>query len=544
MTEGHFLALAAEAGRLLLRHAADDADTVHLVLHGSADGSAGGRRMSPDLPVDRARVREISAALLSAVQDQAGRPDTTMWVGLTVRRDGTGDVVACWEDDLDDATGGVSRTLQPGIRPPTPANFSANQPGLPIPQVADDPTALRMHVRDVLPGLASVGEPARPDALADFERLIGAALPDEARAMYELADGGIPDRDRDTGGLYGGWQWLSLEEAGQVYRWTREHPWFGWDLGWDDARLETEPFGTVLRAAGHPGWVPLLHDGGGNYIGVDVAPAARGRIGQVLEFGRDLESATYLAPSLLSLLRSGPVAGRSTSSLLLRRPAFDTYADGRSIAETLTGLVAEHPLLQELRLFGLPPVDLGPLTELSRLRVLAIAEPGPDLSPLHQVPLESALLSGPDIDVSGLADHPTLSRIRLSRAHRVPLTPLATLPELRCVDLADSPGLDPRELGGVLDRLQYARLSAGQWDVLAQHGHPLPALAGMTVAGAGSLGEALRVAARFDRPGHPLRAKMLPPQPLVFGRPLTTPPTDPRAAGSRRAWRFPRPRRR
>jgi cell wall assembly regulator SMI1 len=75
------------------------------------------------------------------------------------------------------------------------------------------------------------------------------------------------------------------------------------------------PAGWVREEYSHPGWVPLLTDGLGNYIGVDLDPPATrkpsigpgdsaasawgslaGRPGQVIAFGRDIDCKTVLFP--------------------------------------------------------------------------------------------------------------------------------------------------------------------------------------------------------------------------------------------------------
>jgi cell wall assembly regulator SMI1 len=58
------------------------------------------------------------------------------------------------------------------------------------------------------------------------------------------------------------------------------------------------PEGAVDPAYINPRWIPLTHDGSGNHIGLDFDPWPRGRVGQVILFGRDEDVKAVLAESL------------------------------------------------------------------------------------------------------------------------------------------------------------------------------------------------------------------------------------------------------
>ena len=62
------------------------------------------------------------------------------------------------------------------------------------------------------------------------------------------------------------------------------------------------PEGAVDPAYINRRWIPLTHDGSGNHIGLDFDPWPRGRIGQVILFGRDEDVKAVLAESLGSFL--------------------------------------------------------------------------------------------------------------------------------------------------------------------------------------------------------------------------------------------------
>lgn len=49
-------------------------------------------------------------------------------------------------------------------------------------------------------------------------------------------------------------------------------------------------------------WFPLAHDGGGNFIGIDLNPLKQGRLGQIISFGRDEDTKKVLFNSIEELL--------------------------------------------------------------------------------------------------------------------------------------------------------------------------------------------------------------------------------------------------
>ena len=62
-------------------------------------------------------------------------------------------------------------------------------------------------------------------------------------------------------------------------------------------RQRSVPEGSVRPAYTVPGWVPLESDYGGNHLGVDLEPGPKGRVGQVINFGKDEKVKYVLAHS-------------------------------------------------------------------------------------------------------------------------------------------------------------------------------------------------------------------------------------------------------
>lgn len=69
----------------------------------------------------------------------------------------------------------------------------------------------------------------------------------------------------------------------------------------DEPGMASFPEGWVRKRYSHPGWLPLLTDRAGNYIGVDLDPPSvsdggGGAAGQVIAFGREIDEKVVLCP--------------------------------------------------------------------------------------------------------------------------------------------------------------------------------------------------------------------------------------------------------
>lgn len=135
--------------------------------------------------------------------------------------------------------------------------------------------------------------PASEGQVEALERLVGLRMPRAYRQLYQWHDGENDDR---WGHIYG-LPLLPLEQVAAEWRnWARVLADFAGDRyaipggAW--------PQGAVDPAYINPRWIPLTHDGSGNHIGLDFDPWPRGRVGQVILFGRDEDVKAVLAESL------------------------------------------------------------------------------------------------------------------------------------------------------------------------------------------------------------------------------------------------------
>ena len=212
-------------------------------------------------------------------------------------------------------------------------------PGRPKPVLEEDlgPTLRRLdawYAAHLPPDRYAFNPPATDAQLDAFERLTGIKLPRSYRQLYRWHDGEDDDR---AGHIYG-LPILSLHEAAsQWMAWNRVLAEFKGDRY--KIRASSWPPGAVDPAYINRYWIPLTHDGAGNHIGLDFDPWPRGRVGQVILFGRDQDVKAVLAPSLgkflewiAGLLESGNFRLEPEPNRLrefrLKTPEADGFDDG------------------------------------------------------------------------------------------------------------------------------------------------------------------------------------------------------------------------
>lgn len=132
-----------------------------------------------------------------------------------------------------------------------------------------------------------------PALLEQVETELGLQLPRAVRESYLQCDG----QEAESGtacaeGLFYGLTLLPLEEVLEEWKFWRE-------VDEDPATganpqllqvMASIPPGWIRKAYSCRGWLPLITDRAGNYMGVDLAPAEQGTFGQVIVFGRDFDT--------------------------------------------------------------------------------------------------------------------------------------------------------------------------------------------------------------------------------------------------------------
>ncbi|THH20689.1 hypothetical protein EW146_g713 [Bondarzewia mesenterica] len=136
-----------------------------------------------------------------------------------------------------------------------------------------------------------------PQDLANIEMQFGFALPQAVRESYLVVDGQEAESSAGcSDGLFYGLTLLPLEEVLDEWRFWREvddDPSTGAHPKLREV-MQSLPPGWVRREYSQRGWIPLITDKAGNYVGVDLNPAESGSVGQVIVFGRDFDTKVVL----------------------------------------------------------------------------------------------------------------------------------------------------------------------------------------------------------------------------------------------------------
>lgn len=132
-----------------------------------------------------------------------------------------------------------------------------------------------------------------PQDLQQLEMQFGFALPTVVRESYLCCDGQEAESAAGCSeGLFFGLTLLPLEDVYEEWRFWREvdsDPATGANPRLKEV-MQSIPPKWVRREYSQRGWIPLVADKAGNYIGVDMNPAEAGQIGQVIVFGRDFDT--------------------------------------------------------------------------------------------------------------------------------------------------------------------------------------------------------------------------------------------------------------
>ncbi|MBX8471872.1 SMI1/KNR4 family protein [Pseudomonas sp. RIT778] len=149
-------------------------------------------------------------------------------------------------------------------------------------------------LEDLAPGCSDA-------AIAEFESLVGKPFPESLKALYKWRDG---QRGAANSGPFYGLEFLSLAKA-------RDN-WESWKSiidGWSSEEMtEASAFCTsgtpdaVQKLYASKYWIPFAYDYGGNHLGVDLDPGARGTVGQVINFGSDEDDKYVVATSVAAFM--------------------------------------------------------------------------------------------------------------------------------------------------------------------------------------------------------------------------------------------------
>lgn len=126
---------------------------------------------------------------------------------------------------------------------------------------------------------------------------LGLPLPSAVRDSYLICDGQEVESSAGcSDGLFFGLTLLPLEDVLEEWRFWREvdeDPATGANERLR-AIMKSIPDGYIRKEYSCRGWLPLVTDRAGNYLGVDLHPGDGGTYGQVIVFGRDFDTKVVL----------------------------------------------------------------------------------------------------------------------------------------------------------------------------------------------------------------------------------------------------------
>lgn len=136
-----------------------------------------------------------------------------------------------------------------------------------------------------------------PQDLVNLEMQFGFSLPQAVRESYLAVNGQEAESSAGCSeGLFYGLTLLPLEEVLDEWRFWREvddDPNTGAHAKLREV-MKSVPEGWVRKEYSQRGWIPLITDKAGNYVGVDINPGEGGFVGQVIVFGRDFDTKVVL----------------------------------------------------------------------------------------------------------------------------------------------------------------------------------------------------------------------------------------------------------
>lgn len=148
------------------------------------------------------------------------------------------------------------------------------------------------------PTATKLARGASAAAFAKFVAATGLSLPPDLRGYWAAHNGQAGDL-----GLAAGFRFLSLSEAAKgLANWEAARKKLGGGLKTLDRGSRSHPPGAIQKKYSLPGWLPLLSDSEGNHIGVDLDPGPSGKVGQVINFGRDEQEKYVLFPGVVGLV--------------------------------------------------------------------------------------------------------------------------------------------------------------------------------------------------------------------------------------------------
>ncbi len=144
--------------------------------------------------------------------------------------------------------------------------------------------------------LESLNPGASDIQIDNVEKSIGFKIPQEVVELYKIHDGQSGDI-----GLFCGLPFLSLSEA--MLEWETWKEVFDEGFTDLDTNIISIPSGYIKEVYANKYYFPISKDYGGNNIVIDMDPDERGRVGQIINSGRDEEMRYVIGLSLTDFIK-------------------------------------------------------------------------------------------------------------------------------------------------------------------------------------------------------------------------------------------------
>lgn len=143
--------------------------------------------------------------------------------------------------------------------------------------------------------------PASLEQIKETEEKMDLSLPEELKELYCCNNG---DTDKVLGTILG-LPFLSLEEMYSKWKVWKEIIEEEDEKGMEELSMfcKSHPEGAIQEIYANVKWIPFCYDYGGNHIGIDLDPGPSGTAGQIINFGRDEDKKSVIAPNLSVFLQ-------------------------------------------------------------------------------------------------------------------------------------------------------------------------------------------------------------------------------------------------
>ncbi|WP_158996615.1 SMI1/KNR4 family protein [Pigmentibacter ruber] len=152
-------------------------------------------------------------------------------------------------------------------------------------------------IKKYIPNLDSfLNKGASEEDLNSLEVFIGQKLPESFREFYKIYNG---ENEKYFGFMFG-YGLLSIQEIIGELEFNKS---FINHRSEYEQNIFSYEFAVIKEKYFFEGWLPFAQDGGGNFLAIDFQPAEKGKLGQIINFGRDEDVMYVIQTNFESILK-------------------------------------------------------------------------------------------------------------------------------------------------------------------------------------------------------------------------------------------------